>query len=42
VEWSLDRLIWDEVPVGETGSWTDHDCGAYGCKYYRVREDTPE
>ncbi len=42
VEWSVDHFIWNEVPVGETGSWTDHDCAAYGYKYYRVREDIPE
>jgi hypothetical protein len=42
VEWSVDHFIWNEVPVGETGSWIDHDCAAYGHKYYRVREDIPE
>jgi len=38
VEWSTDRMIWHEVPVGEIGSWTDPGALGVGSrKYYRIR-----
>ncbi|MBN1916266.1 MAG: right-handed parallel beta-helix repeat-containing protein [Verrucomicrobia bacterium] len=38
VEWSDNCVDWHEVPVGETGTWTDVDSPLYTEKRYRVRE----
>ena len=38
-EWSDDKVTWHEIPVGQTGTWTDLDAVALNSRrYYRVRE----
>jgi len=39
VEWSADRVIWNPVSVGETGSWTDVGGGTNPQRFYRVRPE---
>ena len=38
VQWSTDMLNWNNIPVGETGTWTDTDIGGYQNKFYRIFE----
>lgn len=38
VQWSTDMLLWHDVPVGETGTWTDTNASGFIFKLYRVVE----
>ena len=39
VEWSSDRVGWNPVSVGQTGSWTDVGGAANPQRFYRVRPE---
>ena len=38
VQWSEDMIIWNDVPVGAVGEWTDTNTAGYSIKFYRVAE----